>query len=997
MNNSNRKLDESEKKIFLKIQEKFIFDLRKNGIPFKIRHTFNSPLLHGVSLETDLNKVGLISNMDYVESVWPLLSKKYNLENMEKMEGAPNLNSVHKLMKVDALHSISGFSGKGVKVAVIDTGVDFTHPSLGGCFGNGCKVFKGFNFVGTDGGVGHSSTQSTPYDDCIGHGTHVSGIIAAKDHNFVGVAPNSTLSVYRIFGCTQKARITSDVVIRALLKAFEDGNEVINMSFGSGSSWAHYLDSRVASSISRYGTIIIAAFGNTGEQGLWGGGAPSVGNDVIAVGSVDSTRYYSKALRIHSQPEGFFEISGSATNSNFDYKMNEGVLGSSYNNEYGCKEFSSDIQGRFVFVKRGVCKFETKAINAERAGALALIVYNNKAGNAGMLIENHNINIPTVMISKKDGENILDRFQKTSSIQVSVTRGNVEIKPRSGGLVSSFSSIGPGALLEGKPDILGPGGKIFSTYPVSKGGYKQISGTSMAAPYISGIAALWLEQKKKDQGDNIRETNYATEFQDVVKSCSKPVVNLELVDGKKIYSSVAKQGTGLVDAQCVLNNRISISPNQIRLGDSVSLGSQKVEIKIKNNYDYPVTYELKHKPAEALSEHDSRGVYMNFLSSGVLSATVELSTSRITLNPKETKIIEARISPPTNEKNGSFWVYSGYLLMNRVDENKSKSPEKLTVSYIGMLGDYSSMRVLPPKESARAPYITTLKKFVQFYKNLDKLGNITEEEMVSTLKDHNYYFKLMNKEIPVLVVKLDHPTMLMTTEVIEAGTNRNMGFMFPKGINTMMGRSLSRGDIPPLGKNKRYHYILPFLGAGIKLVELKPPISKNRKYGRISTESIEHGGINFDEIVKSSSDIFTDMKKLTLTSDELDTVLYSSLASGSPQELMDFHKVSIERVNMSRRIQSILRRLKQLDSMDLADFLTNSAKKLNITSYSFDVTTKPQMLPESDMGKIKAILTKIPSGRYYYRVRALRPMGKVSKKAYTDEWISPEFVLDTSI
>jgi len=97
---------------------------------------------------------------------------------------------------VDKLHA-QGFTGKGIKIAVLDTGIDYTHPTLGGGFGAGFKVYAGHDFVGDnyDGGSG-AVPDEDPLDQCAGHGTHVAGTIGAnldKEYNFTGVAPGALL------------------------------------------------------------------------------------------------------------------------------------------------------------------------------------------------------------------------------------------------------------------------------------------------------------------------------------------------------------------------------------------------------------------------------------------------------------------------------------------------------------------------------------------------------------------------------------------------------------------------------------------------------------------------------------------------------------------------------------------------------------------------------------------------------------------------------------
>lgn len=106
----------------------------------------------------------------------------------------------------------------------MDTGVDYLHPALGGCFGKRCLISDGYDLVGKlwD-GFGPPVPSPDPYDDCIGHGTHVSGIIAAQPNkmNFTGAAPDATLGMYKVFSCNSWGT-TDDVLIAALYVLMTD-------------------------------------------------------------------------------------------------------------------------------------------------------------------------------------------------------------------------------------------------------------------------------------------------------------------------------------------------------------------------------------------------------------------------------------------------------------------------------------------------------------------------------------------------------------------------------------------------------------------------------------------------------------------------------------------------------------------------------------------------------------------------------------------------------
>ena len=127
-------------------------------------------------------------------------------------------------------------SGKGVTVAVVDGGKDYLHPALGAGFGQGSKVQYGYDFVGDN--VKQPNVEAPdddPYGDCSNHATHTAGILFGDDVSigFRGVAPGVSVEHYRVFDCNGVS--TSDVVLRAVLKAVERKVDLINLSLGSGS------------------------------------------------------------------------------------------------------------------------------------------------------------------------------------------------------------------------------------------------------------------------------------------------------------------------------------------------------------------------------------------------------------------------------------------------------------------------------------------------------------------------------------------------------------------------------------------------------------------------------------------------------------------------------------------------------------------------------------------------------------------------------------------
>ncbi len=229
-----------------------------------------------------------------------------------KRQDNPDTFTYHLATQVDKLRD-AGIRGQGIKIAVIDTGVsrpmskrglvgpanqlasqvDYLHPNLGGCFGPGCLVsfgtdLVGYEFGGADGDI--PVPDPDPMDDCVGHGTHVAGIIAASPDNaygVVGAATDVILGAYKVFGCGQPNSAPDDVLIKAYGMAYEDGSNIITASIGSSHGWEETAWGVVVGRIVEAGVPCILSQGNSGDMGMFYPSTAANTRDALAVGSTD--------------------------------------------------------------------------------------------------------------------------------------------------------------------------------------------------------------------------------------------------------------------------------------------------------------------------------------------------------------------------------------------------------------------------------------------------------------------------------------------------------------------------------------------------------------------------------------------------------------------------------------------------------------------------------------------------------------------------------------
>lgn len=369
----------------------------------------------------------------------------------------------------------SGYSGDGVTVAVIDTGIDPTHPDLGGPEGG--KIAGGHNFV--NGGE--------PPNDRNGHGTQVAGIIAANGA-VAGIAPDAKILSYKVSDNGES--VSSELIIRAIYSAVEDGADIINISLGVNKT-----NSRIDDAVNyavKSGVLVVVAAGNDGP-GLETIGSPGGNPNAVTVGATHNNITSSLVATLEIDENQYQTMPMLGVGAILEPIRGEIRFGS-YGREYDFEtvnatdsillvERGSDREGEIVY-------FAEKEYNAANAGARAVVVYNNEPGwyfgdvSESTTIEDYAPRIPILSLSQKDGMEIRESLDERQE-----GRLNVFYNPD---YVAFFSSRGPASPFYIKPDLVAPGTFVNSTH--IGGAYNFSSGTSFAAPHVSGGAALLLEK-----------------------------------------------------------------------------------------------------------------------------------------------------------------------------------------------------------------------------------------------------------------------------------------------------------------------------------------------------------------------------------------------------------------------------------------------------------------------------------------------------------------------
>lgn len=423
---------------------------------------------------------------------------------------------------------MQGIDGKGIRIAVIDTGVDFTHPDLLG-WGEDGKVVGGYNFI----------NEGEPPMDTNGHGTQVAGVIAA-DGQAKGVAPKAKILAYKV--SEDGEGVSSELIVRAINKAVEDGADIINISLGVNKTNSK-IDRAVDYALEKE-IFVVTAAGNDGPE-LKTIGSPGRNVGSVTVGATYNNLTSSLVATLDVNEESFTVIPMVGSNK-VDGPIAERIVFAGHGKINDLEGI--DVKDAIVIVERGsdvegeLLYFSIKEENVANAGAKALIVYNNISGIfLGELIHqfvepDYKPQIPVVSIDREEGLKIIELVKEKNEATM-----NLFYNPD---FVAHFSSRGPVSPFYLKPEIVAPGAYINSTQ--INAGYNFTSGTSYAAPHVSGAAALLLQKNPELHHHEIKSLLLTT---------VEPVS-----DAYGQEFSIHEAGAGRLDITNAFNAKLIIEP-----------------------------------------------------------------------------------------------------------------------------------------------------------------------------------------------------------------------------------------------------------------------------------------------------------------------------------------------------------------------------------------------------------------------------------------------------
>ena len=613
------------------------------GIKYSVRYAY-SGVFNGFSVQVPRRDVAKLTLIPGVKTLYPVRE----VPLPQATPGAtPDQQDWLSMTGADVAQNELGLKGDGVVVAIMDTGIDYNHPDLGGCFGAGCRVEKGFDLVGdafNNGTVPDPTPDNDPMD-CAGHGTHVAGIVGANGHGLAGhvtgVAPNVKFHAYRVFGC--EGTTSDDIMLAAMDMILADGADVLNMSIGSAfDNWSESPTAAGSDRLARRGIVVVASAGNSGTSGLNTTGSPSTGTRVISVASFENLTVKLPAFTVSpdNAPFGYnAAVAAPPPPTSGTFPMAR--TGTTTTANDACAPLAGDFSGKVVLIRRGTCSFNQKAFNAQQAGAAGVVLYNNAVGFiTPTVIGPPTITIPVVAITAADGATIDARIAAGPTTMTWTDQLTSTPNPTAG-LVSTFSSYGLTAELDLKPDLGAPGGNIFSTYPLALGGYATLSGTSMASPHVAGSAALLLQSRPHAPVTMVR---------DLLQNNGVPA-NWNGNPGLGFLDNVHVQGAGLIHIDRTVLNPGSVTPAKLALGDSAS-GPATRTLTFSNRGTTAITYALSHTAALSTGPNEFT------IGESTAKATVAFSAPTVTVPAGGSATVDVTITAPAN----TLFTYGGYLV-----------------------------------------------------------------------------------------------------------------------------------------------------------------------------------------------------------------------------------------------------------------------------------------------------------------------------------------------
>ncbi|MBU7315494.1 S8 family serine peptidase [Paenibacillus oleatilyticus] len=698
-------------------QSSMISLAKSEGIDLKVNYQYNT-VLNGMEITLPANQIPELAAIPGVKSIHE--NRTYYalpVEAPQPVDAVTGSYDVAPIKQIGAQDAwAKGLTGKGLKVGVIDSGVDYLHPDLK-------DAYKG--------GYNSSFNTPDPYEeppipkaqDPFGkgfegtsHGTHVSGTIAGRAKNTntdivqKGVAYEADLYVYKVLSRdpkTGRSSGSSAQVIDGIERAVKDKMDVINLSLGSDEEKdPNSPDSIAINNAVLGGIVAVVASGNAGDKGpyFYSMGSPASSQLAISVGAVTSPSNRYKASVTSSVYEAVYYplnvMAWKTGQEDFKTILGTNPIEAVYAGLGQEEDFANDkVKGKIAFVSRGSLAFVDKIKNAKKGGAKAIVIFNGnitkdasgkdipdlspsidgRNGHIDSFIGDDFEYIPTFDMSGQQGRALASAVLADPAKPFRLTFGpSYPQTIDKGDTMATFSSRGPLSddKLSIKPDISAPGVNVLSTYPAYgksipgasyAQAYKRSSGTSMATPHVAGVALLLKQQHPDWTPFDIRAAMANTA--DGIK------------DSKETPYDVYSQGAGRINvSQAVYTPAVLQTVDQITIldknlnpqevvnyGSSTSFGlmaagsnAKKEQLQLKNTSDKAVTYKASIKLHPNVTSDPNSPVKTPDVNNIVATLEGLGSGNTVSAGAKSTQKFSLSVAPKATAADG---VYEGEVLL----------------------------------------------------------------------------------------------------------------------------------------------------------------------------------------------------------------------------------------------------------------------------------------------------------------------------------------------
>lgn len=638
-------------------------------------------------------------------------------ESQEKQSETPQSIDTDEQIKVPEVWE-SGYKGQGTVVAIIDSGLDVDHDVLhitdpskakyksqeemdaakaaaGITYGKwfNDKVIFGYNYVD-----GNTNLKEGIEDS---HGMHVTGIAAgnptqkAGDEYIYGVAPEAQVIFLRVFS-DLKNTTGPALYVRAIEDAVKLGADSINLSLGSTTGSTANIEESLLEAIEaaqRAGVTVVISAGNDGafgdgqkpfaeniDYGLVGN--PSTAKGAISVASYNSDYTRGQAITFVGMENNADLNYGRCPFSDPNKSEKKFEIGRDYDYVYvGTAEEVQgvDLTGKIALIKRGGLTFSEKIANAIAQGAEGVVIFNNdpQGANISMSLDDTAVAIPAVFIPYKFGNALANGNYKIRF------NGNLEkFDNIEAGRFSSFSSWGLTSDGELKPDVSAPGGSIYSSF--NDGQYGLMSGTSMAAPHVTGVVALvkqYLKEKYPEKSD--------AELAYLVKALIMSNAKAHYDEQAGEFSSPRQQGAGLVDTASAISSGLYLTGDDgygsITLGNVGDTFNFDVTIHNISDQDKTLTYETNLQ-TDAVEDGKITLSPRHLATIAGKTITVKANSSE-----KVTITVDARQFADllTKEMPNGYYLEGFVRFLDSVD-----FAEVVSLPFVGFRGDFQNLAVV---------------------------------------------------------------------------------------------------------------------------------------------------------------------------------------------------------------------------------------------------------------------------------------------------------------